>query len=188
MKNRVIFFELRSRNHRAFRILFNRYYEELVGYAHSYVMDVSASEDIVQESYIKLWEKAGSLSINTSLQAYLYTMVRNKCIDFLRAVQVTYSEDIEQLNAILLSDYQPEITTGGERNRRYEKVMRVVDNFPERMKLIFKLKFFNHYRYAEIAEELNISINTVKTQLKRAKVKIDRAIVILGILIYFFWR
>lgn len=95
---------------------------------------------------------------------------------------------MERLNGILLSDYQPEITIGEERNKRYDQLMVVVESFPEKMKAIFKLKFYNNYRYAEIAEELNISINTVKTQLKRAKVKIERAIVMMGILIYYFWR
>ena len=52
--------------------------------------------------------------------------------------------------------------------------MNIVESFPEKMQQIFKLKFISNYKYAEIADELGISINTVKIQLKRAKIKIHK--------------
>jgi RNA polymerase sigma-70 factor (ECF subfamily) len=65
----------------------------------------------------------------------------------------------------------------------YHQILKIVDTLPERMQQIVKLKFLHNYKYTEIAEELGISVNTVKTQLKRAKVKIIEMVTSLLILL-----
>ena len=64
--------------------------------------------------------------------------------------------------------------------------MEVVEGFPVSMKRIFQLKFLENYKYAEIAEEMGISVNSVKTQLKRAKAKINEAIAVIVFLLTSF--
>jgi len=90
------------------------------------------------------------------------------------------------LNASLTSDYEMEGHESQEKQKVYQQVMAVVEDFPDSMKRIFQLKFLENYKYAEIAEELGISINSVKTQLKRAKAKINEAITFIAFLLTYF--
>ena len=61
----------------------------------------------------------------------------------------------------------------------YNHILKIIETFPESMQEVFKLKFIENYKYEEIADEMGISVNTVKTQLKRAKVKISESLVII---------
>ena len=63
-----------------------------------------------------------------------------------------------------------------DKSKVYNKVLEIVDTLPEKMQQVVKLKFLHNYKYAQIAEELGVSINTVKTQLKRAKYKITQMV------------
>ncbi len=154
-----------------FKQFFNHYYEELVIYAESYLFNRAASEDLVQEIFIYLWENSDKVIINKSSRAYLYVMVRNRCINYLKTVKITDDLSVLELIASFDNHYQNDEMTE-ERKRQYEHIMGIVEQMPVKMQEIFQLKYFKNYKYSEIASELKISLNTVKTQLQRARQKI----------------
>lgn len=168
--------EIQKQNHFVFKRLFDQVYGDLVHYANGYLFDREASEDIVQEVFIHIWEKANSIEIKSSLKAYLYAMVRNRCLNFLKSLKITDQCNVLEINTVLINDYDLEPFPEEDKKIVYEQVLRIVDTFPYKMQLIFKMKFIENYKYTEIADELGISVNTVKTQLKRAKFKIGQMI------------
>ena len=183
MDSNLILKELQKQNHFVFKNFFDHFYEDLVVYAYGYLFDKAASEDMVQEVFIHLWEKGNDIEIKTSFKSYVYAMVRNRCLNFLKSIKITDRYNLLELNTILISDYDVESFTLEDKKIVYHQVLRIVDNLPPKMQLIFKMKFMDNYKYNEIAEELGISVNTVKIQLKRAKSKINQLITSLIILL-----
>lgn len=172
----LILEEICKRNKKVFKTFFNKHYKDLVIYANGYLFDKPASEDVVQEVYIYIWENAESINIKSSLKNYLYAMVRNKCLNYLKSIKITDSYDYLELNISLITEQVFDSTSDNDKQIVYHQILRIVDTLPNKMQQIVKLKFLHNYKYAEIANELDVSINTVKTQLKRAKVKITEAV------------
>ncbi len=177
------FTEIQKHNKFVFKKLFESLYEDLVFCANGYLFDVSASEDIVQETFIQLWEKAETITIKNSLKAYLYSMVRNRCLNYLKTIKITDFSNILDFQAIIESDYDLDDYTNEDKEIIYAQVLKIIETLPTKMQTIVRLRFMNNYKYSEIAEEMNVSVNTVKTQLKRAKIKISSLITSILILL-----
>lgn len=175
----IVLKELRNQNKSVYKNVFNHFYKGLVLYANNFLYDQQASEDVVQEVFISLWENAKNIEIKSSLKAYLYAMVRNKCLNYLKSVKITDDLNVIDLNSILVLDEDLDLISEEEKTILYNHILKIIDTFPESMQQVFKLKFIENYKYEEIADELGISVNTVKTQLKRAKMKISESLVIL---------
>ncbi|BDD13088.1 DNA-directed RNA polymerase sigma-70 factor (plasmid) [Fulvitalea axinellae] len=167
--------KLKQRDRSAYRFLFERYYEPLVLYAERFLADRDQSEDLVQEMFLYLWKEGGSLDIRSSLEAYLFRMTRNRSFKVLKKLKIIDGiTDLETLERRTeLWNMQTHSFDSEAKNKKESQLMEVLNSFPEKMKEIMKLRFVYDYKYKEIAEELGISENTVKTQLKRAKEKIS---------------
>jgi len=178
----LIIQEIRKKNKNVFKTFFNKHYEGFVIYANGYLYDTQASEDIIQDVFIYIWEHADKIEIKSSLKGYLLTMIRNRCLNHLKSIKITDNSNFLEFNINLITEHVFDSTTKEEKDIVYHQVLNLVDTLPEKMQQVVKLKFLHNYKYAEIAEEMDISINTVKTQLKRAKYKITELITSLVII------
>jgi len=178
----LIIQEIKKRNKDVFKTFFNKHYETYVLYANSYLFDKAASEDIVQDVFVYLWENAERIDIQSSLQGYLYTMVRNRCLNYLKTIKVTDKNHILEFNINLITEQVFDSNSEENKEIVYKHLLQILETLPEKMQQVVKLKFLHSYKYSEIASEMNISINTVKTQLKRAKQRIAELITILLII------
>ncbi|UMB53622.1 RNA polymerase sigma-70 factor [Lutibacter sp. A64] len=179
----LILIEIRNKNEKVFKNFFNKHYADLVSYANKYLFDKDSSEDIVQEVFIYIWENAENLNIQSSLKGYMYSMVRNKCLNFLKSIKITDSFELLEFNINLITEHVFNSSSEDEKKIVYHQILKIIDTLPEKMQQVVRLKFLHNYKYSEIAAELNISINTVKTQLKRAKFKITESITTILILL-----
>ncbi len=179
----LILIEIRNKNEKVFKNFFNKHYADLVSYANKYLFDKDSSEDIVQEIFIYIWENAENLNIQSSLKGYMYSMVRNKCLNFLKSIKITDSFELLEFNINLITEHVFNSSSEDEKKIVYHQILKIIDTLPEKMQQVVRLKFLHNYKYSEIAAELNISINTVKTQLKRAKFKITKSITTILILL-----
>ncbi|WP_308992362.1 RNA polymerase sigma-70 factor [Mariniflexile litorale] len=179
----LIFEEIKKGNRQVYKTFFNKNYEDLVIYANGYLFDKAASEDVVQEVFIYIWEKSYKIEIESSLHGYVYTMVRNRCLNFLKSLKLTDSFNALEFNVNLITEHVFDSTSEENKKIVYHQILKIVDTLPDRMQQIVKLKFLHNFKYSEIAEELGISVNTVKTQLKRAKSKITELITSILILL-----
>lgn len=174
---------LKAKDEKAFKAFFNSHYDVLVSYANGFLFDKNASEDVVQDVFVYFWENAKKLNIETSLKSYLYAMVRNRCLNYLKSIKVSDKHKVLEFNVNLITDYVVEAVSDEDKNIIYHQILKIVDTLPEKMQQIVRLKFIENYTYLEIANELSISVNTVKTQLKRAKLKITEMIVLVLVLL-----
>ncbi|WP_194526554.1 RNA polymerase sigma factor [Zobellia roscoffensis] len=177
--------EIQNKNHFVFKRLFDDMYHDLVTYANGYLFDMASSEDVVQEIFVRLWEKSNKIVLKTNLKAYLYAMVRNKCLNRLKKLKITDNSNILDRQISFAFDQEPDWFTEQEKEIRNQQALCIIENLPLRMRSIVELRFRDNYRYKEIAEELNVSINTVKTQLKRAKAKLGELTASITVLLLF---
>lgn len=164
------------------RQLFGRYYRPLVLYADEYLKDQAAAEDIVQELFVKLWEEDYLLKIaNTSLGAYLYSAVRNRCYSYIRQKDVlrgTKELDHVDIPVEWVADVDEE---------RIDRVMKEMEELPDRTRQVVECVMLRNLKYREVAEELGISINTVKFLLKEGSKRLRDRLKILGVDVFFFF-
>jgi len=156
-----ILYALDTNKNNGLKLLFDRYYKPLCVFAVKYVYDLNLSEDIVQEVFIKIWEKK-EFHTQMNLSAYLFTSVKNSCINHLRKEHPLYVDSFN--DEVFPDDY----CTEEEILERNKKLMDTVENLPEKTREVFKAVVFHNLKYKEVAEELNISVNTVKSNLARA--------------------
>ncbi|MBC9796258.1 RNA polymerase sigma-70 factor [Sinomicrobium weinanense] len=178
MNQKLILREIRKQNRKVFSSLFRELYEDLVNYARGYLFDRDTSEDLVQEVFLHIWEKADRIEIRTSLRSYLFSMVRNRAINHLKSLKIEDSLNLLELNSSLAAEAETETPSEDDRQFIYGRIRQKLEALPQKMQEIVKLRFIGNYKYSEIAEELGISVNTVKTQLKRARLKIMESFVI----------
>lgn len=149
-----------------FEVLFKDYYEMLCQFAVKYVKNMEQSEGVVQDTFYNIWKNKEKLNINTSLKAYLYTAVRNNCLQVLR----TRSLDIKYENYYKSHYVNESISPSDELNaKELSKVInKALNSLPERCQQIFKMSRYEGLKYQEIAEKLSISIKTVEANMGKA--------------------
>ncbi len=156
---------IRTGDESAFRALFESYSESLLDFAFGFIRDVQVCEDIVQEVFVRIWQTRLNLNPKLSLKAYLYKSVRNRALKYLRHERVERKAE-DYLRSFYYATTDPE-------DDMYHAEMtvlleRTIRQLPERCRTIFLMSRFDGLSYQEIADILDISINTVKTQMGRA--------------------
>lgn len=161
-----LFEEIKSGNRVSYETMFKQHYSPLVRFAKEFVKDLDAAEDLVQEVFVKIWERKGSIQISSSIKAYLYMAVRNHCLNQLKAeAKQTFMEDSLN-NDIRLSTNSTENLSVS--NELEQHIKQAIEKLPPRCALIFKLSRFEHKSYKEIAEILDLSVKTVENQMVKA--------------------
>ncbi len=160
-----LFEKIKNGNEKAFEILFHKYYRYLCLYATKIINDDSAAEEIVQDFFVKIWEKRETISIETSFKNYLFRSVKNLCINYIQhnKTKLRYARKVisEVENHFSDDDSFPEIELS-------KKIEESINSLPEKRKKIFRLSRQEGLKYHEIATKLNISIKTVETQMSLA--------------------
>ena len=143
--------------------LFRYNYRPLCLYALHYLQDIDLSEDIVQESYTALWEKLQEGVHVVNRKSYLYMMVRNRCLDHLRKKGIP-TESLKPYDTYGIIDDDD----AQERSQTEAKLWTAIDSLPEKCREVFILSKRDGLKYEEIAEELGLSVNTVRNQISKA--------------------
>ncbi len=157
-----------KRNPELFDELFNQYSKPLFYYAAKFVDD-EAARDIVQDVFAKLWSDQ-KITIKLSLNSFLFTMVRNSCLQYLEKQKVRnkYFESTKlKLQEEELQFYMHEKTSLIEQELE-DKLNEILESLPERCKQIFTMSRFENKKNKEIAEELDISTKAVEKQITKA--------------------
>ncbi|WP_439184171.1 RNA polymerase sigma factor [Carboxylicivirga taeanensis] len=155
---------LKNGNKLGLELLFRQFYKPLVVYASKFVRTEQEAEDLVQEVFISFWEGDKFSSVQKYMRAYLYHSVKNKCLNYQKANGKIALCGIEDYANTLFESFPDDETFA-------EKVAAIkieIEALPQRTRDIFMGVYFHKLSYGEVAEEFNISKNTVKTTLSRA--------------------
>ncbi|MDP2335963.1 MAG: RNA polymerase sigma-70 factor [Bacteroidota bacterium] len=157
-----------NRNPELFDELFRQYSKPLFYYAAKFVND-EVARDIVQDVFVKLWSDQ-SITVKQSLNALLFTMVRNCCLRHLEKQKVR-NKYLESTKLILQEEelrfYMVEKTSLIEQELE-NKLNEVLSGLPDRCRQIFVMSRFENKKYKEIAGELGISVKAVEKQITKA--------------------
>jgi len=167
-----LFAQIRDGNEEAFRQLFTIYFPRLNDFARKVTKDDEISQDIVQEVFVKVWEKRLDIT-NLNPEAFLFRLVRNRCIDYIkhlkiinnRLQEVRIESKYEELYRIDFIGNEPYVLIEEELR---DKINAVIRNLPERCREVFILSRMNGLKNREIADQLNISIKNVERHLSKA--------------------
>ncbi len=165
-KEKYIIEGLRSGRESAYRQLFDQYYQKLVVFACKYLEDLESARDIVQEFYLYLYESRHSISIQTSLKSYLYSAVKNRCLNQVRHEQVKEKHRNMSRSEANVSD--PDLEEMMDAVELEARVYEIVTKLPEKCRQIYIMSRVDGKRNREIADELNLSVRTVETQISKA--------------------
>lgn len=158
----------------AFRELFRETYPRLMSYCRLFVPDQQQAKDLVQECFIKLWEKRQSIKPMESIESFLFVMLRNRCLNYLRDQKVGQGKiSLWQVGENEFQYlYQLDFLHKEERaleEELVEALQNAINNLPERRKLVFIKNKINGQKQAEISRELKISLQAVEKHLQLAK-------------------
>lgn len=171
--NNLLIADIRNGKHEAYEYLFATYYPRLHNYALRFLADGDAVGDIIQDCFMKLWEKRGELILQ-SVGALLFRMVRNQCLNYLRHKALEDSEWLQSLNLEDHSErlYSTDFLDDPDQELLFQELKRQVehtlDALPERSRQIFTMSRFDGMKNREIAEELGISVKVVERHIGRA--------------------
>jgi RNA polymerase sigma-70 factor (ECF subfamily) len=163
-------------------LVFKSYYSGLCAFAEDYLRSHDAAREISQEVFLNLWENRGRLRINSSLKAYLYRSVHNRCLNYIRDnLTLTHKEiRFDQLknHADLMFIEIPEGLFDKLYSEKMEQELeKAIELLPDQCRKIFRLCRYENLTYKEIAKRLNISPSTIKTQMSRAMKKLSEKMI-----------
>lgn len=143
--------------------LFRLNYRPLCMFALHYLQDADLVEDVVQECFTMLWEKLEQGADVANRRAYLYMSVRNRCLDHLRRKGLQ-TESLKPYDTYgIIDDDDAE-----ERSVMEAKLWTAIDSLPDKCRQVFLMSKRDGLKYEEIAEELGLSVNTVRNQISKA--------------------
>ncbi|OXA76827.1 RNA polymerase sigma-70 factor, ECF subfamily [Flavobacterium aquidurense] len=158
--------ELKSGNEKAFRQLFDHYYQDIYGYSISLLKSKEAAEENVQDVFMKVWQHRENLNAEQSFKAYIFTIARNQAFNTLNKA----ANDLALKEAVFYeSQKSHEYGDYSIREADCKKLRKqAMKQLPPKRKQIFKMSRKKGMSYEEISQELGISINTVRNQMSKA--------------------
>jgi len=146
-----------------FKTFFKKYFPSIYIFAEKFTKDEMLAKDIAQEVFIKTWESSSDFENENALRAYLYLSARNQCINHFRKKQSEHANELHNEQIFIENNYLDEVV----REETFRLLDIAIQHLPPQSKKVIELTLKglgNH----EIAEELHISVNTIKTHKLRA--------------------
>ena len=187
--NKELLLLLQKDDRVAFYNLYERYSKRLYGFVLQYVKRDADAEEIVQEVFIKIWEKRKTIDVYSSFESFLFTIAYNATISLLRK-RVTESKYLAHLQSIQQVNDTAELTDELYFNELNEKLKSLLNELTPRQREIFRLSREEGLTHEQIAGKLNITLNTVKKHMTNTisflKKHLDNGLAISSLFFYLF--
>ena len=151
----------------AFKELFLEFYPALCVFAMRYILSPETCEDIVQDTFYRLWKNRKKIEVASSFRNLLITSVKNHCTDYLRKQSVRKG-DAERRSASGIADVPDTPETIYTLNELEEMLRHALGRLPENVRRVFELSRFEKMTYHQIAEEMSVSPKTVEAHISKA--------------------
>jgi RNA polymerase sigma-70 factor (ECF subfamily) len=166
--------QLKQGNPAAFKEVFRLLYPRLKGYCKLFINDANQLEDIIQESFISLWEHKDSIKPEKSIESLIFVIVRNRCLNYLKKRKLEGEKidfdnpEIEQLQYLYQLDFIDSEEASLE-EMLIVSLQEAVAELPEKRKTVFVKCKIEGRKQAEVANEMGISIKMVEKHIAKAK-------------------
>jgi RNA polymerase sigma-70 factor (ECF subfamily) len=166
----------------SFNKLFTDYYPRFVSFANSYLRDTFIAEDIVNESFVSYWENRSNLNIESNIPAYILTIVKNKCLNYLKhkETQSRTLSDIQNIASWELNIHISSLEACNPQELFSKEVQSIVNktllSLPEKTREVFIMSRYKNKSHKEIAEALNITTKGVEFHITKALSKLRNSL------------
>ncbi len=158
--------EIKADNLLAFDILYKKYSKKLYKFAYSILKSTEDAENIIQDVYLNLWENRSKVNKDASVQYYIFSIAHNSAISLIRK-KAKSAEFIEYLKLHQYINQSP-LDVEIEYKELKAKLDEIIDHLPDRQKEVYLLHKVEGLKYQEVADKLNISVNTIENHMSRA--------------------
>ncbi len=170
----TLFGQVKTGDFSSYEIVFKKYYKELYRFAFTYVRNGTIAEEMTQEIFLYIWEKRQKIKIHTTLKTYLYSAIKNKCLNYIK-LELPKQQSMTDVSEVMLS-VSGERFDEGENERLKQYIQTAVDALPKKCRKIFMLSRNAGLTYEEIADELDLSKKTVENQMGIALKKLRESL------------
>jgi RNA polymerase sigma-70 factor (ECF subfamily) len=163
-------------NREAFNYLANKYQDSLLLYIGKIIPNREDALDICQESFQKCFNNISAYNNRYAFSTWLYTIAQNTALDFLRKKRIPSASSIAEENAQIdtLSSVVPSPEEEMIYGQAVENLLKAIKSMPEIYRRVAELRFIHDYPLEEIAKELDLPLNTVKTRVTRSKQQLNK--------------
>jgi RNA polymerase sigma-70 factor (ECF subfamily) len=146
-------------------------------YANRLLKNEHDAEDVVQEIWLKLWDKRDQLGNIKSMEAFAYRMTRNLCLDKIKRMKPTYFDDREEGSYRYdEADHRPDPQSRLELKDTVERVNQIIGHLPEQQQSLLQMRDVEGLEYEEIADITGLEINAIRVTISRARKKVRETI------------
>jgi len=173
--------QLNKGDETAFKFIFDTHYRPLTLFAIKYLPDIEEAKEVVQDFFVRLWQRHEQVKIRFSLKMYLYQSVRNACLNHLENAKVVRKH---------MEDFAPDVLSRDNAldnlilAEQEERLMSAIDKLPKKCRQVFVLSRMHKLSNRAISDHLNISIKTVEAQLSIALKRLLESLI--TIIVVFF--
>ncbi|MCP4457889.1 MAG: RNA polymerase sigma-70 factor [Cytophagales bacterium] len=162
----ILVSRLRNKDKEAFSLVFNEHFGVLTSYALRFLDDREDAEEIVQDVFVKFWDKCSELAPDSAIKSYLYRSVHNTCLNHIKHQKV---KDAYKQHVMYHMENSSELSwESSDPEKMRKEILDEIDNLPPRCSEIFKMSRLDGLKYQEIADHLGISVKTVEVQMGKA--------------------
>lgn len=177
--------EIKADNMFAFDVLYRKYSKKLYKFSYSILKSTEESENLIQEVFLNLWENRHKVEKNSSIKSYIFTITYNSAISILRK-KARESEFIDYLKSLQVIN-EDTVSAELEYKELTIKLSEIIKTLPQRQREVYLLHRVEGLKYSEIAEHLNISINTIENHMSRALKTIREKLGNYSLITILFW-
>ena len=169
----------------AFDVLYKKYSKRLYRFGFSIIKSQEETENLMQDVFLNLWENRHKVEKDSSIKSYIFTIAYNSAISIIRK-KAKESQFVEYLKSIQKINQEP-VNVEVEYNELTNKLDEIIKELPQRQKEVYLMHRVEGLKYNEIAERLNISINTIENHMSRALKTIREKLGNYSLIAILFW-
>lgn len=154
-----------------FNLLMDKYQEKVYWVIRRMVIDHEASDDIVQETFVKVWKNLSSFKGDSKLYTWIYRIATNEALNHLRKKKRRFFLPIGDVEHELSSSLEADTYYSGDEIQL--KLQKAILKLPEKQRLVFNMKYFEEMKFKDIAEIMEVSVGSLKAQYHHAVKKIE---------------
>ncbi len=143
--------------------------KKLLRFATHFLKDEDLARDVVQDVFLKLWQKRDTLEEIENIEAFTMRMTRNRCLDVIRANKtIPIDEDIDRK----LKEKTVDVHSKVELSESANQIKRLIEKLPDLQRTVIQLRDIEQLSYVEIAEATDLKVNAIRVNLSRARKKV----------------